>query len=220
MRPRIPGFDRLTCLLDLIVTQGFGNHGNIIRTVTLKKNTNMNIYAQTFKSRFQPIIVAIALLAPFSLSRGQAVANWDMTGQWTITAFIEDGTWGPFTFNVTTEDFANGTFGGVAVSYPGAPWISGDLISGQTTQSNVSFGLFDRYGERTFNGSFAADGTMSGGVIDESGIWHGTFSTLAGAAVPVAVPEPSTYAAILGAAALGFVMLRRRLNRKLLSVLA
>ena len=145
-------------------------------------------------------VLGVAVVVLLAASTSHAQTTWDLRGDWTIEGSIEEGLWGA-DFDVTSENFSLGTFNGPS------DYTSGSYVAGQITGSDISFGLFDIYGERTFNGSIAAEGTMSGSMVDESGIWHGNFWTVAGDAVQV--PEPATASMLLIASA-GILMRRRR----------
>ncbi len=129
----------------------------------------------------------------------QSQVNWDISGNWQIDYYVQEGLYG-LSLNNVTEDITTGNFS--------ATGGNGEPINGTTTGSSVQFsdGLVGGYGG-VFTGTIAADGTMSGPMSDNNGhgIWGGSFWTISGHAS--AVPEPS--AGILGGIGLlGLVVFR------------
>ena len=142
-----------------------------------------------------------------------------------------DGTASGAVINGKASSFMGNALAKIATIYPAFPGSAqavdatsaGSWTVAEGTGPNVWSGIFAR---STFenntniagnNGSYvASDLYQVSPVLNQPGTYLGTFAiTNAGevtfsAAAGAAIPEPTTYAAFIGAGALGFSMLRRR----------
>jgi hypothetical protein len=121
---------------------------------------------------------------------------------------------GPAGLTETAHPFITGFSGTV----PGNSSVLSPGISSSfgTAASDSNLSLYEAAGGGTLNEniSFSAFGTYSGTQVGGNQVFFGSEATASGDLSVeytfTAIPEPSTYAAILGAAVLGFAFIRRR----------
>ena len=142
----------------------------------------------------------VNVIGDFTLSSG-AISNFEINGPTAGTNFDQ--------LNVSG-----------LLTYGGAL----NLIFGSTIDNGITLDLFGLSGSGSTgsSSSITATGIYAGSFTNNSGNWTFstgsqivTFAQSSGNLSFAAVPEPSTYAALLGAAALGFVVWRRRRAPKL-----
>ncbi len=128
--------------------------------------------------------------------------------------------------DLTLDVGASGSKGFIdAGATAGALTYGGNLTLNVTTATpSSSYQLFNVNAATGSLSALTLAGSFTGSLTNNSGVWTATiggqdwsFDQLTGyLSVVTVVPEPSTYAALLGLAALGFTAMRRRRNSTLI----
>lgn len=115
-----------------------------------------------------------------------AAVVWDLSGGWDFSIFTQNSGWGMHV-DVLHEDLSTGTISGDVWNNPSWP-LTGE-VSGSSVYLVASFSS----GSTQFYGTIAANGTLSGGVVNNTvtGPWTGSFWSTEGRATST-VPEGST----------------------------